>query len=238
MARLNHVLFGQAKGKVGGMVLQRYEGMNIAREKPLTIKNPQSTKQTEQRAKFKLCSQFLAQFADIVKVRLSPISIYSRIQRGTAVSACIDVTTFNNNEANLAVTDALNAINEKNISAVATPAIATAGQNVTITIAMGLSGMYTICAYNTATGEFISKLTESWESDGTAKVVDLPIVPVGINPEYRIVALALETETEDGRAKLGNALAKQANTTVEVTRLIASGDVHPSNMVGSIHIPA
>lgn len=238
MAKINHILFGQGKGKVGGLVLQRYEGMNVVREKPIAVKNPQSTKQTEQRAKFKLCSQFLAQFADIVKVRLSPISIYGRTQRGMALSACVDATTFNNNEANLAVTAALNAINEKNISAVATPVISISGQDVVITINSGLTGMYTICAYNTATGEFISKWTETWESNGSAKTVDLPIVPAGINPEYRIVTLALETETEDGRAKLGNALAKQANTTLEVTRLIANGDVLPSNLVGSIHIPA
>lgn len=235
MARQNHGPLSRAKGKLGGVVYQQYEGMQISREYQPVVKNPQTTKQTENRAKFKLCSQFLAQFADIVKVRLSPLSIYSRIQRGAAISACMDVTTFNNNEANLTVTDALRAINEKNISAVAAPVIGMSGQDVTITIPSGLSGMYNICAYNSTTGEFISKHAELWESDGSAKVVDLPIVPVGITPEYRIVALALETETAAGRAKLSNALAKQAKTTVEVTRLIASGDVLPSNMVGSIH---
>lgn len=235
MARQNHGPLSRAKGKIGGVVYQQYEGMQVSREYQPVVKNPQTTKQTENRAKFKLCSQFLAQFSDIVKVRLSPLSIYSRIQRGAAVSACMDVTTFSNNQANLAVTNALNAINEKSISGVTTPVISTSGNDVVITIPNGLTGMYTICAYNSTSGEFISKYTVSWESTGAAKTVDLPIVPVGITPEYRIVALSLETETADGRAKLSNALARQANTTVEVTRLIAAGDVLPSNLVGALH---
>ena len=106
MARQNHGPLSRAKGKLGGVVYQQYEGMQISREYQPVVKNPQTTKQVENRAKFKLSSQITAQFFDVLNIRLAKLSIYTRKRRGASVNSIIKtITTSNPNTPQALVAD-------------------------------------------------------------------------------------------------------------------------------------
>lgn len=231
MAKINHILFGQGKGKVGGLVLQRYEGMNVVREKPISVKNPQSTKQTTQRAKFKLASQALAEFKEVISLRLSPISIYERTRRSSAVNALIGaIDTTNPNKPNLALDNAISAINEKSLSGINVIALGIGQTGFTVTVTTGFTVTYAICSYDNG-GNLVSKQTESFTSDGTAKDV-----PFGNGATSAIMVVAYRATTDTGRAIISNIdfSADDSKWQNEISRGVSAGDIEVSNIVGEI----
>lgn len=230
MAKINHILFGQGKGKVGGLVLQRYEGMNVVREKPISVKNPQSTKQTLQRAKFKLASQTLAELKEVIMVRLSGVSIYNRIKRSAAINAIIPYVDASAPETPFIALDSLlSAINEKSVSPLAGPAVTISGNNFSIVAADGDTCVYAITNYDEQ-GHLVSKKAETYTSDGTAKQV-----PYDANDYSSVlVAVSYHANTEAGRAIIGN--TNNTNGTefaIAISRGITTGDIEVSNMTGS-----
>lgn len=62
MAKVN-AIFGKATGKVGGSVFQINSGVQIWKEKPTKVTNPNTDAQVAQRAKMKLMSQLAAALA-------------------------------------------------------------------------------------------------------------------------------------------------------------------------------
>lgn len=230
MAKLNHVLFGQAKGKVGGMVLQHYEGMNIAREKPISVKNPQSTKQTGQRAKFKSASQIVAQFNEVLNIRLAKTSIYVRKRRGIAISAILNAVELEPTSAFALFENVLNSINEKSMSSIEAPVMgAGTGNDLTITATSGDVVTYVTANYDDD-GMLINRVVETYTSDGTAKTVS----PDANADTCAIMVVATRATTEAGRATLGNILGNNNEFLLNISRAVASGDVEISDTVGGM----
>lgn len=230
MAKLNHVLFGQAKGKVGGLVLQRYEGMNIAREKPISVKNPQSTKQTEQRAKFKSASQIVAQFKEALNMRLSKISIYTRDRRSAALNAIISVVEVEPTSASTLFENILNSINGKSMATIEAP-IMGAGADNTITITAFAGDIVTYVATNyDADGKLISREVENYTSDGTAKEV----TPDDNADTFGIIAVATRATTEAGRATFANIAGVNNEFLLDIARAVNAGDAEVSDAVGGM----
>ena len=231
MARLNHVLFGQAKGKVGGMVLQRYEGMNIAREKPISVKNPQTTKQTEQRAKFKLASQFVGIFSEIINTRLSPMSIYTRTRRAEAIKAIISSATMSGNTPDSAVislTNAVAAINAKSMSEYAAPTIANGDRTYQVTAPAGTTIIGVITSYDT-NGDLVDRKIVS--ASGTGAAVNFTYLTEGTTQSA--IFLYTVALTEEGRASLDNIAVGDRNYEVVINRAVAAGDISVSNMAAT-----
>lgn len=234
MARQNHGPLSRAKGKLGGVVYQQYEGMQISREYQPVVKNPQTTKQTENRAKFKLSSQIVAQFAEVFNARLAKLSIYSRIRRGACVNAIygvVDVKSETNLEA--LVADVVSAVNAKSISGDNEVSISNNSGDISITAPNGYVVSFTTATYNHTTGELIGLTNETYTSAGTTKMVD-------IYPGERniVMATGFHALTESGRATIANMSAQSTKFDISIARAIANGDIEVSNIVAEVVDPS
>lgn len=232
MARQNHGPLSRAKGKLGGVVYQQYEGMQIAREYQPVVKNPQTDPQTKNRARFKLSSQVIAQFKDVFMLRLTKLSNYTRIRRGAALRAIFEVTTGPSPESVNALVDAAVAnINAKSVSGIAGPAITTVTGTHSVVAPNGATVIATTVDYDDA-GFVIGIASEKYVSDGTAKV----FTPTTDYKNSVIMTAYMIPTTEEGRASIGNAGFNADNDGWDafITRLVAQGDADISNMTANV----
>lgn len=93
MAKINPLL-GKGTGKVGAFLLQVNSGVQILKEKPVSVANPQTDAQVEQRAKLKLMSQLAAAMSKYIAFRKEGLVS----ARNKFVSANIALTTFTDAE--------------------------------------------------------------------------------------------------------------------------------------------
>lgn len=100
MAKINP-LFGKGTGKVGAFLLQVYSGVQILKEKPVKVANPNTDAQVEQRAKLKLMSQIAADMAP--SIAFQKIGLVSA--RNQFISANIGKCTFNEGKAGIELED-------------------------------------------------------------------------------------------------------------------------------------
>lgn len=230
MARQNHGPLSRAKGKLGGVVYQQYEGMQIAREYQPVVKNPQTEKQTENRAKFKSASQIVAQFSEVLNVRLAKLSIYTRKRRGAAVNAIYSQVEVEPTSASTLFENILNSVNSKSMATVESPVMGQGtGNALTITAADGDVVTYVAASYD-ADGKIISRTVETYTSNGDAKSVN----PATGAATFGIMAVATRATTEAGRATLGNISGNNNEFLLEISRAVAAGDVEISDMVGGM----
>ena len=96
MAKINP-LFGKGTGKVGAFLLQVNSGVQILKEKPVKVANPNTDAQAEQRAKLKLMSQLAADLAQTIGFQKKGLVS----ARNQFISANIGKCTFENNEAEI-----------------------------------------------------------------------------------------------------------------------------------------
>lgn len=225
MALQNHGPLSKAKGKIGAVVYQQYEGMQVAKEYQPVVKNPQTTNQINQRAKFKLASQIVGQFADVLNVRLAKYSPYTRIRRGAAIKNLTLVATLDGNSAGVLTADVQNAINTISMSDIEAPAITTStpGQ-IGVTATDGDIVIVTTVGY-ASDGMFEKKTTERYTSDGTAKV----FLNIG-SGKSTIMCVALRANTEEGRAIISNILASDNDWTNVIVRSQTTGDLMVSDL--------
>lgn len=228
MARQNHGPLSRAKGKLGGVVYQQYEGMQISREYQPVVKNPQTASQTENRAKFKISSQIVAQFKDVITARLMPLSIYTRAKRAAAVQSIYKVvSTLTPDTPSALVSAVVSAINEKCMSAVNAITLSTTSSQFSITAENGYTVVYTHAGYGDD-GELLALTSEKYTSDGTAKAVLLG----GYTNEV-LMATGFKALTEAGRAILSNTNFNTAGNgwQISISRGVAAGDIEVSNIV-------
>lgn len=234
MGKLNHGPSSRAKGKAGGWVYQQYEGMQVFREYQPNVKNPQTSKQTENRAKFKMSSQIVAQFKDVLILRLAKLSNYTRMRRAAAVNAIYRVTTAGQPDEPAALVSVIvDAINNKSLSAIAAPAItAFSSGSVNITAESGKVVTYTMVSYD-ANGLPMKVESETYTSDGTAKqVTAAPSATAAV-----IMAVSTEATTEDGRAIIDNTSIETNQFYIEISRAVAAGDLEVSAMAAQVMQP-
>lgn len=230
MARQNHGPLSRAKGKLGGVVYQQYEGMQISREYQPVVKNPQTTKQVENRAKFKLSSQVTAQFAEVINARLAKLSIYTRKRRAASVNAIFAViSTANPDTPSAVVSDIVAALNAKSVSSFAGPAITPSSNEFSVVAPDDTTVVYAACAYD-RDGKLIAKESEVYNSDGTAKT----ITPDENAVTTVLMAVTLIPTTESGRATISNVTMAMNEFSNEISRAITEGDVEISNITSSI----
>lgn len=228
MSRMNHGPLTRTKGKLGGVVFQQYEGMQIAREYQPNVKNPQSQKQTIQRAKFKLASQIVAEFATIINERLAKLSIYGRIRRGAAVSAIVSAAATEGAEAaGISMNEVATAINARSMNDIESPVVTeTPGTGIAVTAAEGDIVAVVMVGYD-EDGSYISRVDSTYTADGSAQSIG---VVSANNNNYMVVALRANTEV--GRATISNLTTNTANFFNEVSRAVNNGDIWISNIVG------
>lgn len=227
MARQNHGPLSRAKGKLGGVVYQQYEGMQISREYQPVVKNPQTAKQTDNRAKFKQASQVTAMFNEVINVRFAPLSIYKRIRRGAAVNA-IHAVVKPDGEGSFSsvVSEITDALNAKNMSPISSPTITVDATTRQFSIVAESGDVVTVVVNEFDTDGAISKHTAmTYTSDGTAKLTN---AVEGTRAICMLVATRATTEV--GRAIISNVHNESGELVTEISRGVASGDLLVSNL--------
>lgn len=230
---MNHGPLTRTKGKLGGVVFQQYEGMQIAREYQPNVKNPQSEKQVENRAKFKLSSQIVAQFAPVLTARLGKLSIYTRTKRAAAVNALYHI--INTSEPltpQVLVSSAVAAINSKSVSALLAPSLSDLqNEDIHLTADAEDIVIYTKVEYDNK-GDVYTSATERYTSTGAAVTIAGP----DAGHSMVVMAVALRPTTEDGRAAISNMSAMSDGWQNEISRSINAGDLEISNLAGRAYI--
>lgn len=230
MGKLNHGPSSRAKGKAGGWVYQQYEGMQVFREYQPNVKNPQTTKQTNNRAKFKSASQIVAQYSEALNIRLAKLSIYTRVRRGAAINAIYGVVETDPNGVSTAFENILRSINSKSMATIESPTVGSGAGNVpTITAQTGDVVTYIAANYD-INGKLISREVSTYTSDGTAKAIN----PAVNAKTFGFMAVATRATTEDGRATLSNIAGINNAFLLAISRAIAAGDIAISDMVGGM----
>lgn len=230
MSRMNHGPLTRTKGKLGGVVFQQYEGMQIAREYQPNVKNPQSAKQVENRAKFKSASQVIAQFADVINVRLSNYNIYSRIRRAAAVRATYNVfSSVPPDSVSAAVENVIAGLNNISLSAKAAPTIGELSSgNVPVTVPSGDTG-YAIAVSYDDHGLPIHIEKSIWTSEGNPKNLAIDADA----ESYAVMACSTEALTEEGRATISSVEFSSDQWVAYITRAINEGNLLVSALSGA-----
>lgn len=96
MAKINPLL-GKGTGKVGAFLLQVNSGVQILKEKPVKVANPNTDAQVEQRAKLKLMSQLAADLSQSLGFQKNGLVS----PRNQFVSANIGKCTYEDGEAKI-----------------------------------------------------------------------------------------------------------------------------------------
>lgn len=100
MAKINPLL-GKGTGKVGAFLLQVNSGVQILKEKPVKVANPNTDAQMEQRAKLKLMSQLAADLARSIAFQKKGLVS----ARNQFISANIGKCAFNDGKASIELED-------------------------------------------------------------------------------------------------------------------------------------
>lgn len=228
MARQNHGPLSRAKGKLGGVVYQQYEGMQISREYQPVVKNPQTSKQTENRAKFKAASQITALFKEIFMLRLAKLSIYNRTRRGVAVNSLYRIAEIDNdNSAEVNFDEAVSAINAKSLTEYAAPTVTVASNNYQVT-APANAIIFGVIAGFDSDGNFVTRKVVQETSSGSAATF---ATLNDVASQRAMFAYTIAT-SEEGRAIYDNIRLGDNDLGVEIERLVASGDMSVSDIAG------
>lgn len=229
MSRMNHGPLTKTKGKLGGVVFQQYEGLQVAREYQPVVKNPQSEKQVENRAKFKNASQLTALFKEVLMLRLSKLSIYDRERRGIAVNTfyrVADTPTDTLSEINL--DNAVASLNSKAMTEYIAPVVTVSGANYSVTAPDGAVILGVIVGFD-SDGYFKTRKVVSATSEGSA--VTFPQL-TGVTEQRALFVYSIAT-SEDGRAIFDSLTLGATGLQIEIVRLVSNGDAEVSDIAVS-----
>ena len=227
---MNHGPLTKTKGKLGGVVFQQYEGMQVAREYQPVVKNPQSEKQVSNRSKFKLASQTVALYKEVINARLAKASIYTRNRRGIALSAIQRV--IKTTDPTVAVenfSSVINAINAKSLTEYAAPAVIVNDSNFNVTAPADSEVLGVIAGFDND-GNFVGRKIVSGTGTGSALNFAVPA-------EYETAKAMFVYSvplTEEGRAIFNNIIDPDAELSVGIERLVSSGDVAISDIAEGV----
>lgn len=228
MARQNHGPLSRAKGKLGGVVYQQYEGMQISREYQPNVKNPQSEKQVINRADFKLASQTVAMFKEVFNARLGKISIYTRTRRGVALETLKRIATDDgNNGRQINFTDAVSAINARSLTEYGAPTVTNNAGTLEVNAPADSQILGVIAGFD-ASGNYIGRKFVT--GNGGAITSGFPIPSDFVNSKSMFVYMI--TPEEEGRAIFDNISDPDDVLRLDIARLIAAGDLAISDITG------
>lgn len=235
MAKFNHGILSKTKGKLGGIVFQQYEGMQIGKEYQPNVKNPNSSGQIDIRARFKAVSQFIALWSRILTLRVASVSPYTRTKRGRLVKDLLPVAIKTGNDVQILLGNAEIQLNSVAHTTDVALAVAGTPANFTVTPTFTTTDSITIITRIVgfdAQGQVIGQndIVTTSPTSGTAINIPLPLVS-GEATRYDIMSIAMVAVTENGNTTYGNLIANSATTneyTTTLSLLVSAGDVEPS----------
>lgn len=244
MAKFNHGIFSKAKNKLGGVTFQQYEGLQIGKEYQPNVKNPQTTKQVQCRAKFKVSSGFTALWFAILQY-LNFETTYDRFKRGIIVRLAYAQSIIDtiNNAASVSITDALAVITRGRTTSNIGVSFTRTGSGVltqfkltadtTITSGFGIGK---VIAYDESGNVLASRVTSYDIASSSELTLMPPAIPSGSTAaSMNAMGLFLEATTDEGRALYSQIVASgssasNSNITVAISRAVAAGDMLVTNV--------
>jgi hypothetical protein len=230
MAKFNGGVFSKAKGKLAGVVFQQYEGMQVGKEYQPNVKNPQTTAQVNSRAAFKLVSQFVALYKQVLILAAATVSRYERAIRGELIKRLRREVVFGLDDAELKLANAAAAVNSIQLTT-PIPAPVIAGANIsaaTINATNGDRIEYDIVAYD-ENMNILGSSHETLTSTGVAQAIIAPLT-VDTPHAYDVIAVATRALTEEGEAYYLNI---DAGYSVAEARLVTTGDIAVSHVTAA-----
>lgn len=229
MAIFNHGIFSKAKNKLGGVTFQQYEGMQIGKEYQPNVKNPNTTKQQQVRARFKLASQFVSSFSGVLTVLGGNISPYTRTSRGDMLKRIFRETGWDDEyrQASLTPESAIAAVNNVlSLPVVESPIISGDGiANATISAPRGSTVFVNVVALDEQ-GNRIGAVQYNQSGSGIGQSVIVPTV-TGTPFNYDVAAIATMADTEDGITEYDDIINM---STVNISTSVNSGSINTSRV--------
>lgn len=189
------------RGAIGGFRYSVVRGKQVIAERASAVKNPRTEGQMKTRMRFKLASQFSALWKDIIELNLSKITRDGVIARATATKVAFGASTAQVNAAAVELGNFANDFNAKNNQPV--------GAGITLTFTSseqkivapdGDNVVYKIVAFDEQNTP-IGTSAQAYISDGSAKVLDLPVI-FGNAVRYDVMAFSA-TPTEGAQEYTG-----------------------------------
>ena len=182
------------RGAIGGFRYSILRGKQIIAERASAMKNPRTPAQMENRTKFKLASQFSAIWEDILVLNLVQKERDAVLARAIGTSAAHAVATIADNAASLeldAFTAEFNSRTNQPIEAGIS--LVWTAQTQTITAPENEVVTYKVVAFDENDNP-MGQNVETYVSDGTAKMVDLPAI-FGTAKRYDILVFGTTPKT-------------------------------------------
>lgn len=203
MARQNHGPLTKARGRIGGVVYQQYEGRQYAREYQPVVLNPNTQSQIENRTKFKAASQFVAMWKEFFLPILSKYSRYERFRRGYVLASAYRHAIISHN-IDPQLGDIIQAVipGAEVVADVNTQINLIVGSNLVVvfnettqTIAVSdntpTDVIYIVKAFD-KNGVMIGSTANSITASTTPTNINLPLIPLGVtNVRYDLYAIAV-----------------------------------------------
>lgn len=228
MARQNHGPLSRAKGKLGGVVYQQYEGMQISREYQPVVKNPQSNSQVLNRTDFKLASQAVALFKEVINARFGKLSIYTRVRRGAALQTLKRIAVNGGeDQREINFDQAIAALNAKSMTEHAAPTVTETGGVISVTAPADAVILGVIAGFD-SNFKLVGRKVVSATSDGSASTFNIP-AEYTMSKSMFVYTLATE---EAGKAIYNNIEDPESALRLDFARLVANGDVSISDIAG------
>lgn len=228
MARQNHGPLSRAKGKLGGVVYQQYEGMQISREYQPNVKNPQSEKQVENRADFKLASQAVAMFKEVINARLGKLSIYTRTRRGAALEALKRIAVDNGSgQREISFAQAISVLNAKSLTEYGAPTVEENSGSLKVTAPADSAILGVIAGFDT-NGVYVGRKVVTGAGTGAPVNFNIP-------SDYNMsksMFVYMVTPEEEGKAIYDNIEDPEAALRLDVARLVSAGELAISDIAG------
>lgn len=95
MARVQNTLIGRSSGSVGGATFTTWKGINVLKSKPISVANPKTLGQRQQRNRFALLVMIYRLIAGAVKIGYADMAIMMSAYNAFMSENVISATTVN-----------------------------------------------------------------------------------------------------------------------------------------------
>ena len=182
------------RGAIGGFRYSVCRGKQIIAERASAVRNPRTAAQVENRAKFKLSSQFSALWNNILDANAAHKIGDTVLSRSQATKIAHSVAQFGNNEARVQLRNFVGAWNAKMNQEASNFTLVFTAATQTISGAQGTKVAYKVVAFDMA-GVVLGSTTQVVELGTAAENIVLPVVRETVG-RYDIIAFEM-VDNED-----------------------------------------
>jgi hypothetical protein len=178
MARVSNTLIGPSSGSVGNATFSTWKGINVLKEKPISVANPQTDNQVMRRSALAQVVSFFRQAPSAIRAGFKKLAIQMSEFNAFASDALTDAFDYSvPPTATLVPADLLVSKGTISTTAITTAVADVSDGDITVTFptttpepGMSASDQAIIVAMNTTTGDITGSATSDLRSSGTASI--------------------------------------------------------------------